>query len=339
MPLDPDAEILLEMIRAANRPAFETVGAAEARQLFKAGRQVLAPEPMPIAELRDLAIPGPGGPIPARLYRAAASGVLPVLVFFHGGGWVVGDIESHDTAADTANRAGCAVVSVDYGSRRAQIPAAVEDCLPRLGRRHAPRSASIPPAGGRRRQRRRPRGGRQPVGARPRAARLSAADLSGDRCGDAARSIARRRGLCADRATMRWFYEQYLRAEMPAIGRLRRSSLRSQRPAARLSCRRLRPAMRRGRRLCRAARRLRRRGDASQIPGAGARFCDERQDHPRRRNRARRNRRCAARRLVVAITASPAGISIWRAARRPGRPGLSRRACSNPTGIWTRLAF
>src|ERR1700704_565380 len=115
MPLDPDAEILLEMVRAANRPSFETVGAAEARLLFNAGRKVLAPDPMPIAELRDLAIPGPGGPIPARLYRVAATGTLPVLVFFHGGGWVVGDIESHDTVCrHLANRAGCAVVSVDY---------------------------------------------------------------------------------------------------------------------------------------------------------------------------------------------------------------------------------
>src|SRR5436305_1941081 len=115
MPLDPDAEILLEMVRAANRPAFETVGAAEARLLFNAGRKVLAPDPMPVAETRGLATPGPGGPIPARLYRGAAIGTLPVLVFFHGGGWVVGDIESHDTVCrHLANRAGCAVVSVDY---------------------------------------------------------------------------------------------------------------------------------------------------------------------------------------------------------------------------------
>src|SRR5436305_13076341 len=97
MPLDPDAEILLEMVRAANRPAFETVGAAEARELFNAGRKVLAPDPMPVGELRDLAIPGSGGPIPARLYRASAAGVLPVLVFLHGGRSVAGDIESHDT--------------------------------------------------------------------------------------------------------------------------------------------------------------------------------------------------------------------------------------------------
>src|SRR6202045_4493880 len=131
MPLDHDAEMLLEMIRAANRPAFETVGADEARLLFNAGRKVLAPDPMPVAETRDLAIPGPGGPIPARLYRPAATGTLPVLVFFHGGGWVVGDIESHDTGCrHLANRAECAVVSVDYRlAPEHKFPAAVEDCF------------------------------------------------------------------------------------------------------------------------------------------------------------------------------------------------------------------
>src|SRR3979409_1396335 len=131
MPLDPDAEILLEMVRAANRPAFETIGAAEARLLFNAGRKVLAPDPMPVAETRALAIPGPGGPIPARLYRATATGNLPVLVFFHGGGWGVGDIESHDTGCrHLANRAECAVVSVDYRlAPEHKFPAAVEDCF------------------------------------------------------------------------------------------------------------------------------------------------------------------------------------------------------------------
>jgi len=131
MPLDHDAEILLEMVRAANRPAFETVGAVEARQLFMAGRKALAPDPMPIADTRDLAIPGPGGAIPARLYRPATTGSLPALVFFHGGGWVVGNIEGHDTVCrHLANRADCAVVSVDYRlGPEHKFPAAVEDCF------------------------------------------------------------------------------------------------------------------------------------------------------------------------------------------------------------------
>ena len=130
MPLDPDAQLLLDMIKEANRPAFETVGAIASRELFMAGRKALAPDPLPVAETRDFAIPGPGGPIPARLYRGATSGTLPVLVFFHGGGWVVGNVESHDTMCrHIANRAACAVVSVDYRlAPEHRFPAAVEDC-------------------------------------------------------------------------------------------------------------------------------------------------------------------------------------------------------------------
>ena len=211
MPLDPDAEILLEMVRAANRPAFETVGAAEARLLFNAGRKVLAPDPMPVAELRELAIPGPGGPIPARLYRASTTGTLPVLVFFHGGGWVVGDIESHDTVCrHLANRAGCAVMSVDYRlAPEHKFPAAVEDCFAALG---------VDPA-------RLAVGGDSAGGNLAAVVGLLARDHGGPRitcqlliypATDAAMrhdSIGRfAEGYVLTRSTMRWFYEQYLRA-------------------------------------------------------------------------------------------------------------------------------
>jgi acetyl esterase len=221
MPLDHDAGILLEMIRAANRPAFETVGAAEARQLFMAGRKVLAPDPMPVAELRDLAIPGPGGPIPARLYRAAASGVLPVLVFFHGGGWVVGDIESHDTVCrHLANRAGCAVISVDYRlAPEHKFPAAVEDCLAATAWVAGNAAAlRVDPA-------RLAVGGDSAGGNLAAVVSLLARDRGGPRitcqlliypATDAAMrhdSIARfAEGYVLTRSTMRWFYEQYLRA-------------------------------------------------------------------------------------------------------------------------------
>ena len=131
MPLDPDAQTLLDMVRVANRPAFETVGAVEARKLYAAGRLVLAPEPMPVAEVRDLTMPGPGGALSLRLYRPVAGKVLPVLVFFHGGGWVVGSIETHDTVCrHLALRAECAVVSVEYRmGPEHKFPAAVEDCV------------------------------------------------------------------------------------------------------------------------------------------------------------------------------------------------------------------
>jgi acetyl esterase len=220
MPLDHDAEILLEMVRAANRPAFETVGAAAARQLFMDGRKALAPDPMPIAETRDLAIPGPGGPIPARLYRSATTGTLPVLVFLHGGGWVVGNIESHDTVCrHIANRAGCAVVSVDYRmGPEHKFPAAVDDCFAAAA--WVPNNAvelGIDPG-------RLAVGGDSAGGNLAAVVGLLARDAGAPRIAcqvliypatDAAmrhESIARfAEGYVLTRSTMRWFYEQYLR--------------------------------------------------------------------------------------------------------------------------------
>lgn len=131
MALDPDAQTLLDMVRVANRPAFETVSPAEARKLYAAGRPVLAPDPMPVGEIRDLTMPGPGGTIPLRLYRSVAGKTLPALVFFHGGGWVVGSIDTHDTVCrHLAVAAECGVVSVDYRmGPEHKFPAAVEDCV------------------------------------------------------------------------------------------------------------------------------------------------------------------------------------------------------------------
>lgn len=135
MALDPDAQTVLEMVRLSGRPPYEMVGAGEARRLFRAGREVLGADPEPVALVRDLSMPRPdGGTIPLRLYRGAgteATEKLPVLVYFHGGGWVIGDIESHDPVCrQLANRARCAVVSVDYRlAPEHKFPAAVEDCF------------------------------------------------------------------------------------------------------------------------------------------------------------------------------------------------------------------
>jgi acetyl esterase len=134
MPLDPDAETLLALIRAAGRPPFEALTPEQARQAFTAGRKVTAPEPQEVAEVRDLACPGPLGEIKLRAYRprgTAAEDVLPVLIYFHGGGWLLGDLESHDTACrHYANGARCRVVSVDYRmAPEHKFPAAVDDSV------------------------------------------------------------------------------------------------------------------------------------------------------------------------------------------------------------------
>jgi acetyl esterase len=121
------------MVRLSGRPPLETVSPAAARALFLGGREILSPEPAPVAEIRELDIAGPDGArLPLRLYRGtgtAAGTMLPALVFFHGGGWVVGDLETHDPMCrHLANAAACAVVAVDYRlAPEHKFPAAVED--------------------------------------------------------------------------------------------------------------------------------------------------------------------------------------------------------------------
>jgi acetyl esterase len=129
---DPDVQLILEMIRLAGRPPFEALTPDEARQAFTASRAVLTPEPRPVAETRDFSCPGPHGDIGLRYYRPAGteSGqTLPALVYFHGGGWMLGGLDSHDTTCrHFANAARCAVVSVDYRmAPEHKFPAAVDD--------------------------------------------------------------------------------------------------------------------------------------------------------------------------------------------------------------------
>jgi acetyl esterase len=116
--MHPDPAGLMALIRAAGRPPFETLSPVEARSAYAASRNVVQLEPQEVAECRDLTIDGPGGALPLRLYRGAgttAGTPLPCLVFYHGGGWVIGDLESHDALCRAlANAAGCAVVAVDY---------------------------------------------------------------------------------------------------------------------------------------------------------------------------------------------------------------------------------
>jgi hypothetical protein len=134
MALGSDAERVLEMVRLSGRPPYETLTPLEARALFLAAREILAPEPAPVAETRELFAPVErGAEIPLRLYRGAAAvsgDRLPALVYFHGGGWVIGGLDTHDSLCrHLANAARCAVVSVDYRlAPEHKFPAAVEDC-------------------------------------------------------------------------------------------------------------------------------------------------------------------------------------------------------------------
>jgi acetyl esterase len=141
-PLHPDCLTLLEMVKASGRPAFNTISPAEARVLYAAGRAVLQPPAPEVAEARDLTLPGGIG---ARLYRPLGSApgeVLPGLLFAHGGGWVFGDLDTHDhLARSLANGAGCAVLAVDYRlAPEHRFPAAIDDCAAAF--RHMARNAA-----------------------------------------------------------------------------------------------------------------------------------------------------------------------------------------------------
>jgi acetyl esterase len=132
--LHPDAARICEMIVAANRPPMETLTPAEARQAYLAMRHVLQPDPPIVAQVESLQVPGAAGPIPLRLYRGQGCGKelpQPALVFLHGGGWVVGDLDSHDQVCRAlANAARCIVVAVDYRlAPEHKFPAAVEDAV------------------------------------------------------------------------------------------------------------------------------------------------------------------------------------------------------------------
>jgi len=133
MPLDPDALLVLDMIRMAGRPPFETLTPNEARTAYVNSRKVLQPPPENVSEVRDLTAPGPASEIPLRLYRGTATGAdekLPVLLYYHGGGWLLGDLESHDGVCRRfANAARCCVISVDYRmAPEHKFPACVDDC-------------------------------------------------------------------------------------------------------------------------------------------------------------------------------------------------------------------
>jgi acetyl esterase len=131
MPLDPQAKMLMDQLAALNGPKLSTLTAADARRVT-AGSFKLPPERVEkVFKVEDRKIPGPGGEIPIRVYTPQGSGPFPVLVFFHGGGWVICDLDSHDAPCRIlTNKVGCVVVSVDYRlAPEHKFPAGVEDCF------------------------------------------------------------------------------------------------------------------------------------------------------------------------------------------------------------------
>jgi acetyl esterase len=133
--LDADAAFVYKAFQEAGRPAYETLTAPEAREFYLQARVVSNPEPPELEKVEPLSIPAPHGAIPARIYTPKTvrrkSGLAPCLVFFHGGGWVIGNLETHDVVCrKLAHEGELIVVSVDYRlAPEHQFPAAVDDAI------------------------------------------------------------------------------------------------------------------------------------------------------------------------------------------------------------------
>lgn len=129
MPLDPEALASLEKQAAMGAPAQHEVSPEEARKMQQAQPRIAGPE---VAAVSDHAAPGPHGEVPVRVYVPAASEAapFPVCMWFHGGGWVVGSIETNDaTCRAMANAAGAIFVSVDYRlAPEHKFPIPFDDC-------------------------------------------------------------------------------------------------------------------------------------------------------------------------------------------------------------------
>ncbi len=128
MPIHPDARAYLDLRLTHGEQPYETLSVAEARAQSVRLSQLSGPG-MPVAHVEDRLIPGPGGEMPVRIYTPAGDGPFPVLVYFHGGGWVVGNLETVDSLCRAAtNVVPCIVVSVNYRhGPEHKFPAAADD--------------------------------------------------------------------------------------------------------------------------------------------------------------------------------------------------------------------
>jgi acetyl esterase len=137
MAVEPQVQVVLDQLAAAGGPALADLSPTEARQLYKMmGALDGGPEPVP--DVRDDLLAGPAGPVPVRVYRPehAPTGLF---VWFHGGGWVIGDLDTADAQCRRiVNRSGAVVVSVDYRlAPEHRYPAAAADCWAAVGWAHA----------------------------------------------------------------------------------------------------------------------------------------------------------------------------------------------------------
>jgi acetyl esterase len=133
MTLDPQAKALLDQIAASPMPRLHQSTPEVARQMYEMSAKMLDAQGVPIGKVEDGHLPGPAGDIAYRVYTpvAAPSGPLPALIFFHGGGYVIGSLDTHDAPCrQLANGAGVRVIAIDYRlAPEHPFPAATEDAI------------------------------------------------------------------------------------------------------------------------------------------------------------------------------------------------------------------
>ena len=127
MSVHSQVQALLDRVTRSTLPPYHTVSAFVARRIYRDTRAVLAPQPPQVADVRLLAFEN----YALRVYRPVQNETLPALMFFHGGGWTIGDLDTHDVLCrQLAVGARCAVFSVDYRlAPEHPFPAAVDDCF------------------------------------------------------------------------------------------------------------------------------------------------------------------------------------------------------------------
>jgi acetyl esterase len=131
MPMHPQAQTVLDVMSEFGLVIDESTDPATIRRAIEAFATAGGDAAEPVAHVEDGTVPGPAGEVPVRVYRPRDETELPVLIWFHGGGWTIGSLETHDnTCRSLANAVGCVVISVGYRlAPEHRFPAAVDDAF------------------------------------------------------------------------------------------------------------------------------------------------------------------------------------------------------------------
>ncbi len=129
MPLDPEARAIIDRVAAAGIAPWHTQAVVAAREVYEARTRLLAEDVLEVAEVRDLSVPGAEGALAARVYHPAPGASRPILLYLHGGGWVLGSLDTHDRVCrELARETGGVVVAPAYRlAPEHPHPAALED--------------------------------------------------------------------------------------------------------------------------------------------------------------------------------------------------------------------